>query len=378
MLPGGLQPGPFPPIAGASTSAVLPSAGKAPQLHLALSSVLSALAGDKKLGIVGDSISAGYNGPNGIGYSAAIAEQMVAAGIPSALGLAVPTNPNAPAADARWAVGSGWALGAVGQHGIWGGNGTAYVGNSGAAGNLVFTPTAGATYDTYDIYYLTAPSFGAFHGQIAGGASTPINTAVANGIGKTTVTGTAALNAALTLSGITVAQIAIIGVEPSLSTLAKLRIGNAGVNGASTADWVNTAAGAGFGPLDAIKKYAANVWIIMLGGNDLNQGLTWAQTSANLTTIAAACKAAPADVIIASWNPSQQAGVALGEPGFMANLATFAGANGFPYIDLWDSWGGIAAYNELQPLGYYLDTAHATPLGYTDIGRVIADSLVSI
>jgi hypothetical protein len=245
----------------------------------------------------------------------------------------------------------------------------------------VFTPTSGDTYDTYDIYYLKFPGFGTVNATVTGGAATPINTAAAAGVGKVTVTGTAAVNQVLTFSTVTVGQVVIFGVEPSLSTAKRLRIGNAGVTAASSASWiVPSAPNAGFGPLDCIAAYAADVAIIMLGINDVNSGVSLPQYLANLGVIANACAFANGcDIFLATEQPCQNGACNEAQlSSYFAALQSWATGKGYGFIDIFTAWGGVNGYNNLQPLGYYFDFIHPSQnIGYPDHGRFFADAILA-
>lgn len=378
---------------GGGASVVLQNTNKYPFLHLALAAVLNKNA-DTKLCIVGDSNSTGYNVKNQLGSADIIANLLTAAGIPAAVGLTIPTNPNTVpvGTDARAAFGTGWALGGTGQVTSWGGLGPIWQGAVNAAGNLVFTPTSGATYDSYDIYYISATGgvIGTATATVAGGGTATMNGNAGNGVFRaTTSAGTAAANQALTIStatsGGTILGAQIVGVEPFLSTTRRVRVGVASVNGAATSNWV-TAAALSNGPLNCITAYQAGTgaaFLMELGLDDLFiTGTSQAGVQANYATLAAAMNtSALSSVTGMSIVPANAPGLGQSNGAMAAyvnNLKSWCANNGAGYIDLFTPWGGANGFNTM-PGAYYSDAiGHPSALGLADIGRLIVTQLLAL
>jgi len=335
-----------------------------PRLARALARVASG-TGDMKLLYIGDSTTYGYGAtPNGIGPTLSAAQHLVTAGYPAALGLSVPGHPGLPNVDPRWVANTGWTK-TANNTATWGGANAAWVGNS-PSGTLTFTPGNGYSFDTFDIWYLVGP-FGTVNANVDGGPSTLINCNGPPGVAKTTITAPAGSAHVVNLSGVS-GGVEIIGIEPSLSTVSKVRVANAGVAGATTAGWTTTdTTNAGYSPLDSIAAYAPDVSLIRLGINDANSlGMPLKTYLANLLVLANTAKAT-GDVIISSPTPVRPPAIAAFLAVYAAALPAFCAANGFAYIPQFDRWGGLGLYAALNPIGYYNDVLHPSATGYADI-----------
>lgn len=356
-----------------------------PRLARALARV-AAGGGDMKLLYIGDSTSFGYGAtPNGIGPTLSAAQHLATGGYPAALGLSVPVYPGLANADTRWAH-TGWSQSI--NTATWGGVNAAWIGQP-SSGTLTFTPGNGYVYDTFDIYYLIHTALGTFNVNVDGGANTLVNSTGPPSVAKVTLTAPAGTAHLVNFSGVTVAA-EIIGVEPSLSTVSKIRVANAGVGSTTTAGWTTTTtttttlnAGVGtttgIGPFDSIAAYAPDVSLIRLGINDAASLAMPVKTYlANLLVLANIAKAT-GDVIISSPTPVQPEPPAVGNiiAGYAAALPAFCLANGFAYIPQFERWGGLGGYAALNPTGFYFDTLHPSATGYADIGTADAAAVLS-
>lgn len=355
-----------------------------PYLHKALGNVLAGIKDAKICMGPGESTTYGYHDLDGIGPAAAMVKLFRGAGYPAATGLVIPNNPNSAflGTDSRFAVGSGWALD-TGLAWSFGGLGTVYAGTSGGAGTLAYTPVAdgnGQTYDSCDVYYIQDTGFGTFKVNQGGGADTTQATAGTASIRKVSFTFTATATPVINFHGVTVAAVAIVGLELFSSTQVRVRVGNCGVSSSTTTEWVTTA-NPGIGPLDAIKAYAADYWHISTGVNDMVQGINQATTFANIVTIVAACKTTAADVGFSSPVPSSSIpyGVTIPqqEAAYTTALQIWCQANSYNFVDIFNRWGGLNGYTSLNPTGYYYDTLHPSTAGYTDIGLAQYQGIMS-
>jgi lysophospholipase L1-like esterase len=342
-----------------------------PLLHRALAKV-SGGGGDAKLLLVGDSTTWGYGGINGVGPANVMANTLTAGGMPAALGMVIPS-----ALDTRWVAGTGWTVPPAGSSNSWGAADIGWAGAVGAAASsLKFTPGNGYSYDTFDVYYIQAPGFGSVSINIDGGGATVVNTAVGTaGIGKVTLTAAAATNHVLNLGLVTTAAVEIVGVEPSLSTASRLRVGNVGVPGTAAVTWANNVA-TPYGPLECIFAYAPDVSIINLGINDCTDATTLATYVADITTIANTCAYFGA-VILSSMNPSAPQNTYGMEASYTAALSGLAAQYGWGFIDLFHNWGGFPGNAALTADGFYYDAVHPSAIGYADIGRMDAAYLLA-
>ena len=361
-----------------------PSAINYPYLHKAFANVLGGVSNAKCL-LVGDSVLFGYAGSGNqptMGRGPALNLVTVLQGLTganTAIGLAVPKVNGSIGNDARWTVGTGWQLNAGVGASSWGGLATGYIGTVAASGNLVYTP--GTNCDTFDIYYLKNAGTGSVNAQATGGSSTPINMVNASrSIGKTTVTAASlATNNTLTFSTVATGNVQIIGVEAYDSTRKQWLIGNGSAVGATAAGWIGGAGVAGNDPRSAITAYAPDFSIISLGINDAFLTYTNAQYQANMTSLIATCKAS-GDVLLMSPSPCQNApdNRLAGCASYVAPMADFARANGVAFYDHFTSWGGLNAFNVLNPLGFYTDNYHPALGGYYDMGRSLAACMADL
>lgn len=367
------------PADAVSVSQLSQSTYQWPYLHKALVNVLQGTS-DKKIGFIGDSTVYGTGSMNGIGSTLAFSKLLQARGYPSAPGMAVVQDSGNAFADTRWTVGTGWdQTPGLGTY-SWGGKNCYYHAGTGVGANtLVFNPNGygyNYVYDTFDIYYLVLSGAGTFHVNIDGGTDTVVSTSNSvSSIGKTTITAaTPSSGHVVNFGTTTVGAVFIVGVEPSLSTQQRFRVGCLGVFGSNTSGWTDTTE-TGNGPLDCIKAYGADFWFIGLGTNDAGNGTSVSTYLANLLVIVTACKLT-GDVCVMSPVPAQGGtGTYLtNQELYAAALPAWCAANDVLYLDLFDQWGGANGYTDLQPVGFYFGLGgapqlHPSTQGYGDIAR---------
>ena len=250
---------------------------------------------DMKVLAFGDSTTAG-NGSSTAGtlpQSSAWPNRLVALlnarGIPAAPGLSVPNA----GTDNRWSVGAGWA-GAGEGFGLCGRSlkGTA------PAGNIVFTPGGGWTYDKFDVYYVQYSGGGTITATATGGTPVVQNTSGSSALVKiTAIAASAGTGNAVTISA-TGATVWFWGVEPYLSTTTKVRVGNAGVPSVPSSAWSD--ASSAWASIASIGAYGADLAIGSLGLNDAKTPISSAQFRTNMSAIITAFQSA-GDVIL--WTP---------------------------------------------------------------------------
>lgn len=355
----------------------LPSAGKYPQLHKAFAEVLSGTS-DQTLLLVGDSTYLGVFADFGQGPVPYIVNEFNANGLSAAFGLSA--APNTTFSDPRWTVGTGWTQAAAPAHAGWGGLGAGFSGAS-AAATLSYQPDAGV-FDTFDIYYLTASSTYGFKVNFNGGSDTIVNADTGSiTVAKVTITGAPTSTPTCNIHTPGAFGAFIMGVEARLSTAQTLRIGNAGISGATAASWTDTTL-TGYGPLACIEAYAPNLTLIALGINDLYEGTPTSTILASIATIIATCELS-GSVILATETPFTTATVSQAtQSAFWAAYTAFAESNGYPLVDVYSAWGTAAAFSTLHSLGYYGDGSimiHPNAsVGQPDAGRTLATGLLSL
>jgi lysophospholipase L1-like esterase len=133
------------------------------------------------------------------------------------------------------------------------------------------------------------------------------------------------------------------------------------VPGATTADML-----AGVEPTD----WTADVLVVMAGTNDLDRGLAWQESAADLEGVVAAAGAPT--VVVVAIAPSDPRPAA--RNGYNAALADLAGRNGWTYLD---PWGEVDAGGAFTP-GASPDGVHPTPTVAAEVGGRIGRSLAAL
>lgn len=347
-----------------------------PHWTKALANVRNGLK-DAKLLCAGDSTTSGIGSatqstiPANNSYPARLATLLNSYLAPAANGLAIPpSNLGTLQTDQRWTPGTGWSVNT--STGLGFGGSSVYQGAT-PSGSLVFAdPRIQA--DTFDVYYLTAGSGGSIGITPTGGSTTNQSLNGASGIGKVTVTaGSAATSNSVTITG--TGTVWVVGIEPYLSTATKVRVGNAGV-GSSRADaWANTDPST-FGSIPAIKAYAPDLTIVMLGIND---GTDQRAAATVLTDILALITAAQisGDAILMSMIPSNPTVNSGHNAAFEAlYVPLFAAQTSLAFADVYTRSGGFTAWNALGMM--YSDGIHGTDYAYWDIAQFLFDGLRSV
>jgi hypothetical protein len=378
---------PASPVGSSSGGLVLPNTAKNIGWHKVVSNALSGQSSAKVvLGF--DSLSAGtLSGFVGYGPTLSIIQLLASNLAPATEGLAaVQTNTAGGLnVDARYTLGSGWTIpstgtGLAGNHNSWGAGGAAIQGVVGATGNLVFQPHTTVTYNSYDIYSInpTSNSSG-FSVNFNGGTNTVVGPTVGPGVIKTTVTGTAASRPTCNLSTPTGSAFAcqIIGIEGYNTAVPSLRIGNVGMIGTTTANWLDTAGATNCTPAACMALYAPNIVLLGLLINDANTGLTLSQWLANIAAMVAQYAAFGATTILWTEIPAIPTSVAGAvSSSWAAALIGYANANGIAIIDTFDALGGAPGYNTLLAGGWFsADNQHPGAFGTVDLGRLLGQGL---
>lgn len=350
----------------------------------AVSDVYSGTA-DAKLLCVGDSTTAGVGVSGGYQhlpgcYPWQLANALDALGITATPGLSVP-GPNSSNTNAMFSLGSGWKYGGSdGQPLAWGRN-SCYRATSSSIGNLVFTPTNGVEYDSFDIYYVKSPGNGELSVSISGGGATVIDTDGAQGITKTTVTAAASTSHVVTMTRGAFASepIHVVGVEPYLSTKKRVRVGNAGVGSSNAYDWARNSAGTGAAVWDArsaIKAYAPDLTIISLGLNDARDSRTVGDWLTDMGEVIAAAQVS-GDVLIIPPFPVGEGASSVRKTLVPTYISAIRRVN-LPAVNIAARWGGDYTNSMMEEAGLRNgDGVHLSAAGYADLAKVVASLLAS-
>jgi lysophospholipase L1-like esterase len=230
------------------------------------------------------------------------------------------------------------------------------------SGTLVFTPGDGLSYDSFVIYTQGGHGGGTLSAQATGGSSTNIVVPWTNNVGVTTVTAASAgTSNSVTLSWVSGTSVQVLGIEAFSSSVHRIRFANVAVSGSSTGAWSDSVTS-----LTAIKGWAPDLTIIMLGINDAQTGVSASAYSANIQAIISAAKISGDVVIMSSVpsDPSLSSTVAL-EKQYDSVLPGLAATNGIPFLDMFNRFGGAFS----SPL--MTNTLHPNPAGYADMARFV-------
>ncbi len=337
-----------------------------PKWRLALANVFSGTA-DAKVLFVGDSTTSG-EGPNTTPRIAATATTRLTTllnaryGAPAAQGLGVPPTQAGSGPDSRWTIaGTGWADNSpFGFASV-----SNYKATSSTTGTLTYTPSGGANYDSFIVYFLKSAGngLGTVRALATGGTNTDINTGTgADGIGVGTVTGTAGTSNTIQFTHLSGSDVYIVGVEPFHSSTVRVRVANAGLGGTDTGNWKGNSV---FGSLACIQAYTPNLTVINLGINDAIQSFSTSTYSTNLQAIITAAQVS-GDVILQTMYPSANATYNGFEAQYVTVMRGLGVSLNIPLIDYWAISGGV------NPSSFDSgDGLHPSILGYWDMASAM-------
>jgi lysophospholipase L1-like esterase len=263
--------------------------------------------------------------------------------------------------DNRWTAGTGWSI----NDNAW----STYQANS-PAGYLTYTPDSGA-FDRFDVFYLASPNAGLLRGTATGGTLTDIITDQPTNVKKATFScGSVGYTNSISLSSI--GAVAVIGIEPWLSTTPTVRVGNVGIFGSFASRWAGNAPWSGsttWSCLRAIEAYAPHLFIISLGMNEAINSISLSAFETDMSTIISTVKVY-ADVMlvippIAGDGPTD------------ARLATLA----LVYYRLAATYNLALLDLRIRFTSYsstwMTDAYHPNDIGYSDIASGVSDILTS-
>ena len=264
-----------------------------------------------------------------------------------------------PAADTRITPGSfGMAGGSSNGPG-----GSPYLAT--AAATFAFAPTA--PVDTVEVYYQTFSGAGTSTLNVDGGASLgTINHNQATGFRKQTFTftlGTHTINCVWASGSAT-----IYGMVAYNAAAKEVSVMNAGIVGAKIADL--TLATSPWSVLNAIATLTPDLVVVNCCINDWSVPTDPTTYQTGLQTLITAIKAAGADVLIRTPNPSDVSVAPVAtQQAFVGYLKGVAAANAVPVVDIFTQF---TDYTTATGRGLTFDTKHPSATGYAIIGDQVA------
>ncbi|ROS63921.1 GDSL-like lipase/acylhydrolase family protein [Curtobacterium sp. PhB172] len=316
-----------------------------------------------KILCVGDSTTAGYGTSSALSYPSRLVAAL-AAGVPARAGLSIPPR---QVEDPRWSLG-GWAV--INSFG-WA-DSLALMSDNPGVGLASYTP--GALADTFDVYYFGTGGYGTLHVELDTGEKIDVDTSGAAGsVQKVTVTASVATaNHVVNFYNPTPKPVAVLGVDAYVAATPNARVGNVGVSGSASGQWGSVqGAVTGSGSAAAIRAYAPDLTLIMLGINDAKMAVSVDAYLANVAATIAAAKAS-GSVMLLSVVPSNTPAEDALERQYRDALPGFARTQGVGFVDI---LGRFGSYAESQPLGMYSDGLHPSTIGYVDIATAVARAI---
>jgi len=332
----------------------------------ALANVRNGASGMKVL-CIGDSTTQGQGSdtrlsiPQNASYPIRLASLLNSYYAPAMHGLVTAPQVLNSLADNRWTYTGEWAESTFSL-----GNSGTLINQNGLTGSAICTP--GVDADTYDVYYIAYPGGGTITATATGGTPVVQSTNVAANILKITCVAASSSTANTVTITNAVGNSYISCIEPRNSSVAQIRVGNAGVGSSKASDWVLNPTS--FGAPKFINVFAPHLTIIQLGINDA-AGTTpsVATFTANLQTLITSAKVS-GDVIIATSIASNGLPYLTHQTNYNAAMQTLAETNNCGFVDIYTRLGGVySASNTL-----YFDGLHPSSAGYWDI----ADTLFKI
>jgi len=247
-----------------------------------------------------------------------------------------------------------------------------WIGTSGAAGTLTFTPSG--TFDTVVVMYArVANSASSLPVTINSVSQTAINTQGANLFGSTTFTGVG--SGPIVLGAPTGGNAFVIGVYAYLSTDPGVVVLQAGACGQTTA-WL----AGGTTPWEqanCVASIAPHLTVFKSLTNDINGSVTASAYAASLQTLATKIKAV-GDLIVVIDTPGNNAGFTNGlYEAYIGQINALCAAANINVIDLRAATS--QTYAESNAAGYNYDgVSHMNALGYAACAELIAAVVSSV
>lgn len=308
-------------------------------------------------------------------YPAQLARAVIKHFGPAAYGLTIPP---AGTPDDRFTLGSGWIRSTQTGLGFGGGRNAALFASAASGWATFADPTIYTTH--FDVYYVvnTTSTAGTLQLMATGGTAVTVEcgSQSAREIRKVTVAaGSAGTGNVLSMRNThTTGSVYVVGIEPRNNGAKKIIIGNAGVSGSTSADWVKLPADntdyLNWSSVGAIKAYEPDLTIIDLGINDAGDSVEAATFMANVQKLIDAATSVGSGVILKSMIPSN------GDRwNYESEYADAMIATGLPVIDMFNHYGTWA---ESDAAGMMYDNLHGNDSMYIDEAEYIAAALMTV
>lgn len=287
--------------------------------------VARTMAGTANTNIVapGDSTTAGVGG--GTAMQSWISQLQIGT-VPTAQGISI-DGVWAEGSDPRWAVGTNCS--------VTSNFGLAYSGIycPTGAGTTTFAPGGNQPFDTFRIFYVAG--FGGFTVGVTGGSTTTVTGAGSGVVSVTVTAGSASTANVVTFGDYGANVMLLVAIYPTLSTQARIGLGNLGAASSAAIQWATTGA---YGSLASIAALAPDLCVPDLGINDTEDAATFVSY---MQALATACQISGDVIFITPWPSASYTTNWQKESEYVPALITWAGANGIPVIDVWGHFGGV-------------------------------------
>jgi lysophospholipase L1-like esterase len=262
--------------------------------------------------------------------------------------------------DSRLTLGTSWAVAT--EQMVLGGN------RARSAGTDALTFAPGFVFNRIELLYVMSPGLGDFTVDVGGSVLQTVQTAGAAQIGKVVVIsplGSSPVNVRRAAGG----NVEILNIRVWNTAEASVAVANYGSVGATTADHI--VATDPWSPLNMIAAVGAHLWTIMLGANDIFNGVAVSTYKANLQTLITACKASGADVLLISPTPASGS---YNIPGtYVTALSELVTENSLPpLLDINALFGSYAA-----SAADYFDSVHLKASGSSRVGQAVAQRVAA-
>jgi lysophospholipase L1-like esterase len=160
----------------------------------------------------------------------------------------------------------------------------------------------------------------------------------------------------------------VSGIDSYLAGTKKVRVGNVGVPGSTSAQWASDVALTG---LSYIRGYAPDLMFIPIGINDARDSVSPATLQANLAAIIVAAQVS-GDAVLMTMPPSFGAPYTTFEPQYQAVYRTLSATYNVPIVDIYGRFGGV------WQTAFMFDALHPNNYGYWDIAGAVSTFLKKI